>query len=211
MYAVKLTAKRVVLQLLSAVGERTAPASALVRAGRILGITENSTRVTLARLLAEGTIEATARGEDRLGGGTDALEGGCAQLRDRLHALGLDRRVLVFRVDELDPVLDKRARGLWDGRALERAYARTRERLERWIEHEATLDREVAARESFLLGSEAIRQILFDPRLPEPLVDAAARRALVDAMRRFDGVGRRIWTRLFGAAPDFGEHSAAFH
>src|SRR5205823_627547 len=70
---VRLTAKRVVLQLLSAVGEQPAPASALVRACAVFGLTENSTRVTLARLLAEGTLEATARGEYRLGGSTSAL------------------------------------------------------------------------------------------------------------------------------------------
>ncbi|MGZ3452468.1 MAG: PaaX family transcriptional regulator C-terminal domain-containing protein [Polyangiales bacterium] len=261
----RLTAKRVVLQLLSAVGERPAPASALVRACGIFGVTENSTRVTLARLLADGTLEASARGEYKLGSSTEALtrevtrwrdvekqirrwdgsfvavhgaalgrsdraelrrreralrllgfatlekdldvrpdnlEGGCDALRTRLHALGLDPRALVFRITDLDEALSQRAQKLWDGRTLEHAYRRTRERLERWVDREPTLSREIAARESFLLGSEAIRQILFDPRLPEPLVDVAERRALVEAMRRFDVAGRKIWMRLFGVAPD---------
>jgi phenylacetic acid degradation operon negative regulatory protein len=261
----RLTAKRVVLQLLSAVSDRSVPAAALVRACDIFGITENSTRVTLARLLADGTLEATARGEYKLGAKTegltreitrwrdvekqlrkwdgsyvavhggalgrsdrselrrreralrllgfatlerdldvrpDNLEGGCAGLRVRLADLGLDPRALVFRIDDLDPALEQRARRLWDGRTLEHAYRRTRERLDRWLDREPSLSREIAARESFLLGSEAIRQILFDPRLPEPLVDAGERRALVDSMRRFDVAGRKVWTRLFGVAPD---------
>ncbi|HTJ47659.1 MAG TPA: PaaX family transcriptional regulator C-terminal domain-containing protein [Kofleriaceae bacterium] len=257
----KLTAKRVVLQMLSAVGDQPAPASSLVRACAILGISENNTRVTLARLLADGTLEASARGEYRLGGATEALTrevtgwrdvekqvrrwdgswvaafagplgrsdrgelrrreralrllgfaelerdlavrpDNLGELRERLYALGLDRRVIVFTMSELDARTDARARKLWDGRALERAYEKTRERLDRWIEREPSMHRDAAARESFLLGGEAIRQILFDPRLPEPLVDAAARRALVDAMKRFDLIGRRIWTRLFGVAPE---------
>lgn len=261
----RLTAKHLVLQLLSALGDRPAPASALVRACAVFGITENSTRVTLARLLAAGTLEASARGEYRLGAPTEALtrevtgwrdveshvrawdgsfvavhggalgrsdrtalrrreralrllgfatlerdldvrpdnlEGGCDSVRARLSSLGLDARALVFRIDHFDDETSQRARQLWDGRALEQAYRRTRERLDRWALRQSTLSRKVAARESFLLGSEAIRQILFDPRLPEPLVDVAARRALVDAMHRFDVLGRSIWTDLFGVAPD---------
>jgi phenylacetic acid degradation operon negative regulatory protein len=261
---VRITAKRVVLQLLSATGGRPAPASGLVTACALFGITENNTRVALARMLAEGTLETGARGEYRLGAPTQALtrevmrwrdvektvrrwdgsyvavhggalgrtdrrelrrreralrllgfatleheldvrpdnlEGGCEALRERLHALGLDRRALVFRIVDLDESLAARARKLWDGAALQKAYRRTREQLDRWIASEPSLPRDVAARESFLLGSEAIRQILFDPLLPEPLVDVSERRALVDSMRRYDVVGRRVWMRLFGVHP----------
>jgi phenylacetic acid degradation operon negative regulatory protein len=113
---------------------------------------------------------------------------------------------LVFRITDLD---DARARRLWDGAALVQAYRRTREKLDRWIDHEPRLPRDVAARESFLIGSEAIRQILFDPLLPEPLVDASERRALIDAMRRYDVVGRRIWMRLFGLAPELHHYQGA--
>jgi phenylacetic acid degradation operon negative regulatory protein len=262
---VKVNAKRVILQLLSATGDRPAPASGLVTACALFGITENSTRVALARLLAEGTLEAGARGEYRLGapaqaltrevarwrdvekslrrwdgsyvavhtgalGRTDRrelrlraralrllgfatlehqlevrpdnLEGGCEALRARLCALGLDRRAPVFRVTDLDEALAARARRLWNGAALGADYRRTCDRLERWMANEHRLPREVAARESFLIGGEAIRQILFDPLLPEPLVDGSERRALVDAMKRYDVVGRRIWMRLFGVAPE---------
>lgn len=267
----KLGAKRVVLLLLSAGGDW--PVASLVEACGIFGITENSTRVTLARLLAEGTLEAGARGEYRLGAPTEALtsevtrwrdvekrvrrwdgswvavlgsqlgrsdrgevrrreralrllgfatldkgldlrpnniDGGCERLRERLHALGLDARAPVFRISELDASLEEHARTLWDARDLERGYRQTRDRLERWLDREPSLSREAAVRESFLLGSEAIRQILFDPLLPEPLVDVAARRALVDAMRRFDVVGRRIWARIFGVTPELHDEASLF-
>jgi phenylacetic acid degradation operon negative regulatory protein len=262
---VRLTAKRVVLQLLSATGGRPAPASGLVTACALFGITENNTRVALARMLAEGTLETGARGEYRLGASTraltqevtrwrdvekmvrrwdgsyvavhsgalgrtdrrelrrreralrllgfaplereldvrpDNLEGGCEALRQRLFALGLDRRVLVFRIVDLDEAAAARARRLWDCAALRQAYRRTREQLDRWLDNEPRLPRDVAARESFLIGGEAIRQILFDPLLPEPLVDVSERRALIESMRRYDAVGRRIWLRLFGLAPE---------
>ena len=39
---------------------------------------------------------------------------------------------------------------------------------------------------------------MFDPRLPEPLVDVGARRAMMDAARRLDFAGRRVWAQAFG-------------
>src|SRR5690606_11792537 len=72
--------------------------------------------------------------------------------------------------------------------------------LARWSAGTPSLSIEAAARESFLLGNDAIRQLVFDPLLPAPLVDVDARRAFVDAVRRFDAVGHSIWRRfLLGA------------
>ena len=45
--------------------------------------------------------------------------------------------------------------------------------------------------------TEQIRQIVYDPWLPGPLVDAQARRACVDTVRRFDRVGHQLWRRLY--------------
>jgi phenylacetic acid degradation operon negative regulatory protein len=53
--------------------------------------------------------------------------------------------------------------------------------------------------ESFRLGGAAIRQIVLDPLLPEPIVPAAERRALVEAVRRYDRIGRRVWAGWLGA------------
>jgi phenylacetic acid degradation operon negative regulatory protein len=264
---VQLNAKRVILELLSAIGDTPAPASALVQACGIFAITENSTRVTLARLLAAGTIEATGRGEYRIGapgealtrevsswrdlerqmrrwdGGyagvittaigrsdrselrqrdralrllgfrmlapdlavrPDNLVGGVDALRARLDALGLDRRALVVRLEQLDDETEARARALWNARELESAYRKMRARLERWLERGPAQHPEAAARESFLLGGEALRTLVFDPRLPEPLVDVGERRALLETARRFDATGRKIWERLFGVSHGLG-------
>ena len=128
----------------------------------------------------------------------DNLEGGVAGVRERLYALGLEPTAAVFHADDLDEGLEARARGLWDGAALTASYRRSRARLERWTARVSRLGPDAAARESFLLGGEAIRQIVFDPLLPAPLVDVAERRAFLDAAVRFDGVGRRAWMRLYG-------------
>lgn len=126
----------------------------------------------------------------------DNLVGGVAAVRERLHKLGLDAAAPVFLATEFDAEREKRARSLWDGKALTRSYRQTREQLEKWLQHADALEPDVAARESFLIGSSAIRQLVFDPLLPDPLVDAAERRAFVDTVLRYDEAGRDIWRRL---------------
>lgn len=251
----KVSAKRVVLELLSAADAHELTAAALVGAGRLLGISENNVRVTLARLAADGTLEATARGEYRLiasalghhvtswrelekqvrrwdGGWVmvhlgdrsdraaarrgeralrllgfrtfgralelrpDNLEGGARGLRDRLRALGLDPAALVVRASELDPQADARARALWDRERLDASYAQTTVRIERWLATIDALPAARAARDAFFFGGDVLRQIIYDPRLPEPLVDIAARRTMLDAARRMDDRGRRLWAQL---------------
>ena len=126
----------------------------------------------------------------------DNLAGGVAGVRDRLAKL--DVQAPVFLASELDADRDARARALWDGKALTRHYIATREKLEKWLAKSDGLSREAAARESFLLGSAAIRTIVFDPLLPAPLVDVDARRALVSTVKEFDERGHAIWRALFG-------------
>lgn len=126
----------------------------------------------------------------------DNMAGGVAAVRERLFKLGLDSSAAVFLATEFDAARDAHARSLWDGHALTSSYRQTRQQLEKWLEHAAALEPDVAARESFLLGSSAIRQLVFDPLLPDPLVDAALRRAFVDTVLRFDEAGHVIWQQL---------------
>jgi phenylacetic acid degradation operon negative regulatory protein len=262
-FAVAVTAKRMLLQLLSAAAPAEASASVLVQAAALFHLSETNVRVTLARLVAAGTLELTGRGMYRLGeeaqaltrqvtswreleklvrkwdgawacvhlGGLgrtdraalrrreralrllgfrtlgpglevrpDNVEGGVTALRERLVELGLEEPAIVLRASELDAWTDARARGLWDGKKLTTGYRQTRERIDRWLVAAQDLAPEVAAREAFVFGGEVLRQILFDPRLPEPLVDVAERRAMVEAAKRLDTSGRRLWHRLFGMA-----------
>lgn len=258
-----VTAKRMLLELFSAAGPGEAPASVLVQVAALFHLSETNVRVTLARLVAAGTLELTGRGMYRLGEDAQALtkqvtswrelekqvkkwdgawacvhlgglgrtdraalrrreralrllgfrtlgpalevrpdnvEGGVPALRERLVALGLEEAAIVLRATELDAKTEAKARSLWDARRLTTSYKHTRERIERWLVAAQDLAPEVAAREAFLFGGEVLRQILFDPRLPEPLVDVAERRAMVEAARRLDAYGRRLWHRLFGVA-----------
>lgn len=126
----------------------------------------------------------------------DNLAGGVAAVRERLHKLGLEKNAAVFVASDFDAAREKRARALWDTKALDQGYRDTRKRLEAWLAKAGKLDAETAARESFLLGNDAIRQLVFDPLLPAPLVDATARAAFIDAVKRYDSAGHAIWKRL---------------
>jgi phenylacetic acid degradation operon negative regulatory protein len=129
----------------------------------------------------------------------DNVVGGVQGLRERLDGLGLDAGAAVFRMTSLDAARDRQARALWDGAALDRHYRQARHKLESWLAKADGLELEVAARESFLLGDEAIRSLVFDPLLPEPLVDVRARRAFASTVLRFDRAGHRIWRGLHTA------------
>lgn len=139
----------------------------------------------------------------------DNLVGGVAGVRERLQKLGLEKDAAVFLASEFDASRDKRARALWDGKSLTRRYRDTRQQLEKWLKRADDLEPEVAARESFLLGNDAIRQLVFDPLLPEPLIDRGERQAFAAVVRDFDRAGHAIWQRLFSPTAGAGSAVAA--
>jgi phenylacetic acid degradation operon negative regulatory protein len=63
----------IVLDLLRGARSRGQSARSLVAAGALFGLTDNTVRVTLSRLMARGLIESPARGTYRLTQRTDAL------------------------------------------------------------------------------------------------------------------------------------------
>lgn len=127
----------------------------------------------------------------------DNLEGGVNTLMDRMRVLGLSSDCAVFVAHEFDVPTQSRVQSLWDSGALNASYRRTRDQLDSWLERSADLEPDVAARESFLLGRRAIRQVVFDPFLPHPLVDVALRREFMQAVQRFDHAGHVLWQRFF--------------
>jgi phenylacetic acid degradation operon negative regulatory protein len=129
----------------------------------------------------------------------DNLEGGVNDLRPRLYALGLQVDAPIFAMQDLDSESEARARKLWDGRALCRGYREGRDALLRSAERLRSLTPERAMVESFLVGGRALRQLAFDPLLPEPIVSAALRREFVDDMRRYDRIGRMHWRSFMKA------------
>jgi phenylacetic acid degradation operon negative regulatory protein len=255
-------ARSLILRLLAVVEGGTLSVSEAVRACALFDISENSVRVTLARLTQAGRTESVDRGVYRLGplarqlgadvaawrtvedrltdwsgrwiavatGGLprsdrkvlrareralsmlgmreldnglylrpDNLRGGVEAVRARLTGLGLGAEAAVFRASGFDPEREGRALGLWQGTPAE-SYGAEAARLTRWLEQAETLPLQQAARESYVLGDAAIRRIVFDPMLPAPLADEAARRAYVDTAKRFDDAGRRIWAEFLAEA-----------
>lgn len=125
----------------------------------------------------------------------DNLRGSVSGVRERLVGLGLEPEAPVFRMTCLDEATEALAFALWDTDALEASYRDMTQQLERAEGQLAREDDEVA-REAFVLGGDAIRLIVLDPLLPSPIVDTEARAAFIEAMRRFDERGRKLWTRI---------------
>lgn len=123
----------------------------------------------------------------------DNLKGGVVAVRSELLGLGLGPAALVYAIAQLDPATEKRARALWDGDALRCAYRAACAALARSADGLAGMAAPDAMVESFVLGGQVIRQLALDPLLPEPIVPAAERAALVEAMRDYDRRGRECW------------------
>lgn len=132
----------------------------------------------------------------------DNIEPDIDAVRQRLYKLGLGREAAVFKASNFDAARESAVRQLWDGGALNRMYMQLNVQLETWLAGADQLALEVATRESFFMGGGAIRQLVFDPLLPEPLVDAAARHAFIQTVHRFDAAGRAIWQRFFASLAD---------
>ncbi|MBX2800034.1 MAG: hypothetical protein KTR31_20310 [Myxococcales bacterium] len=123
------------------------------------------------------------------------LAGGIDGFRERLVDLGLEATAPVFDIGSLGPH-DDVARTLWDGLHLDDRYRRHIDRLTRLTLQVRTMPVEEAARQAFVAGGEAVRDIVTDPLLPPPLVDPALREAFVETMTTFDDVGRDLWSRV---------------
>jgi len=257
-----VSAKAVVLEVLSAsesIYEGVLPVRSLVQAASVFDIAENSVRVAIVRLRAEGLLESPARGEYRLGPSAqvvnDKIHGwrtvssrigdwdgswaavftadlsrtdrpalrrrlralrflgfeelksglflrpnnltpGIDGIRDELAALGLDADASVFRMEELNPDQERRARALWDSPGLEQTYSQLHGDLTISMHRLEELSLNESVREVFLLGREGIRQVVLDPLLPEPLVDEDKRSSMVHVLQTYCDKGLNLWARF---------------
>ena len=126
----------------------------------------------------------------------DNIDENLNHIRQRLCRLGLEAQALVFYADQFSEQEQTRISQLWNGAALNQQYRQLQQQMADWLAHAPSLEPEVAARESFLLGSKAIRQVVFDPLLPEPWVDVAERHRFVESVHAFDQAGHLIWRKL---------------
>ncbi|MGP1630185.1 MAG: PaaX family transcriptional regulator C-terminal domain-containing protein [Giesbergeria sp.] len=140
----------------------------------------------------------------------DNIETDIAAIRQRLLTLGLEASAVVCSCSSFDAATETAIDALWDGTVLNEGYRATQQRLQDWLAGAARLPTAQAARESFFLGGAAIRQLVYDPLLPEPMVDGALRQAFIDSVHAFDDAGRAIWNRFYDtlSAPDTASRKA---
>ncbi len=131
----------------------------------------------------------------------DNIEDNVDAVRARLVKLGLEADAAVFVAGKFDAARSARIAALWDGAALNMAYRTLRRELQAWLQRAARLEPDVAARESLLMGRKAIRQVVFDPLLPMPMVDVEARHAFFETVRAYDRAGQAIWRQVRGLPP----------
>lgn len=123
----------------------------------------------------------------------DNLEGSVAAVRAMLRALGLPAGSPVFSIREFDAAGEAMARALWDSETIREDYRRIAEGLNTSVANLPRLSEREAMAETFLLGGDAIRRIVLDPLLPDPIIPSTERTTLVEAMIRYDEVGRKVW------------------
>ena len=76
-----------------------------------------------------------------------------------------------------------------------------------WLAKVDNLSPLKAAKESFLLGSDAIRQLVYDPLLPEQMINAAEREVFFRTLLQFDSMGHTIWRALLEQANSQGNNN----
>lgn len=129
----------------------------------------------------------------------DNLEPDLDCLRDRLRRLGLSADATLFRMTSLEEKADAEFRGLWDASRLQKRYLYWTEKLDRWIERGRKMEADQATRNAFLIAGEAIRHVVYDPLLPEPMVDVVARANFFATVQKADEHGKRIWRDYYRA------------
>ncbi|MFN4327350.1 MAG: PaaX family transcriptional regulator [Limnobacter sp.] len=127
----------------------------------------------------------------------DNIEDSPDAVRARLYRLGLEEDAPVFRARDFDKDTEKRIHALWNPGQLETLYTQHELKIRTWLERHDLLEVEVAARESFLLGSQAIKHVVYDPFLPEQWVNIDARERFIRIVHELDGVGKTIWMKLW--------------
>jgi phenylacetic acid degradation operon negative regulatory protein len=236
-----VSAKSIILEILSVaplIHGPSVPVRILVKAADVFEVAENSVRVAIVRLRAEGLVESEDRGQYQLGqvqawdgswlacftadlSRTDRpalrrrqqalkmagfrrlrpglhvrpanLKGDLAFIGPRLRQLGMEDSAVVFRIAGLEPAEESRARGLWDKKALRAVYRDMKEQLEASSRRIDQMGLEDAVREAFLVGREAVRWVVLDPLLPDELVAADERRALVATLEAYSDRGLDLW------------------
>ncbi len=127
----------------------------------------------------------------------DNIEQDVEAVRRRLYSLGLETEAVVCLANEFSEDQKQEIHALWDTWQLNAGYRDATAQMQAWMRRSDDIEPEVAARECFLIGGNAIRQLVFDPLLPETFVDAKARHEFLQTLIRFDRLGQGIWRNLY--------------
>ena len=159
----------------------------------IAGPQERADRTVWRRTLRALELEGFAEAETNVWARPDNLAGGANGARQRLADLEAAPSLFLFEARGLDAGRAERFRTLWHSDALRAAHRRLAEDLDRSAEAVGDMNLAAAAAETLRIGREAIRRIMRDPLLPEALCPTDALTGLVDAMTRYDRIGKRMW------------------
>lgn len=244
--------------MLAAKGKQV-KAAHMVMACSLFGVSENSARVALARLVSENQLKSAGRGvytlgKNALSAGQDIQEwtsrmkatckwngnfyavftahlgrsnrkqlqarekslnqlgfreyqpglfvrpanlcSGLESLVARLPVQSPDKKPVAFELVPANPAQLKELQKLWDVRKLEKYYTSQTRKLDDWMNSYSRMKLEKAARDAYLLGSQAIYEVRRDPLLPAEWIDAKARQQFFESVLQFDHTGTTVWREL---------------
>eukprot|EP01030_Chromulinospumella_sphaerica_P020405 gene20405-20318_t len=202
---------------------RQVKAAHIVLACSLFGVSENSARVAMARLVAEGQLKSAGRGIYTLGkqaaftgqdiqGWSNRLTATCAWdgsfyavftahlgRSNRKQLLLREKALALLGFREFEQGLFLRPANLKLGLTgiQEKLTAQGVEKnLNDWMQGYSRMKLEKAARDAYLVGSQAIYEVRRDPLLPAEWINAAARQQFFESVLRFDETGTRVWREL---------------
>ena len=124
------------------------------------------------------------------------IRNGVSAVRSQLHSIGLEKTALVFALSQLDDEHEGQAKRLWNTSQLEQSYRESAAALETSLSQLPKLPLNDAAKASYLVGDRALRQLVFDPLLPAPLIEEQLRRDFTEIVKAYDKVGEDIWFKF---------------
>ncbi len=126
----------------------------------------------------------------------DNVEKDLDTLKARLVNMGVAPDCHLFVAKEFQTHTLQDIQNLWDPAQLNASYKKETDTLKQWLDRHETLGLEVAAKESYLLGSHHIRLVRHDPLLPDEWVDAQSRATYFKTVEQLDTIGQNIWRQF---------------
>ena len=122
------------------------------------------------------------------------------KMTELLEAMSDTSDIIISRLT--DAYIDGEAQSfadLWNRRDLEEMYRRETNLLKSAMKDLDTVDENIALRDSFLIGGDAIRRLALDPLLPPELIDVEARSEYTGCARDFVKKYNERWQDRFGS------------